>query len=58
LTQRLYLAVRNIAGRHGIIVIASIHQPNWETYALFDKLLLLARGRTMYLGPTGKLAPR
>ena len=44
--------VKNIARRHGVIVVASIHQPNWETFALFDKLLLLARGRTMYFGPT------
>lgn len=48
--------VRNFATRHNVIVIASIHQPNWETFALFDKLLLLAQGRTMYYGPIGKPA--
>lgn len=34
-----------------MVVIASIHQPNWESIALFDSLLLLAQGRTMYFGP-------
>ena len=43
--------VRDYARRHGVIVIASIHQPNWETFAMFDKLLLLAQGRTMFYGP-------
>lgn len=42
-----------MAAEHGMIVIASIHQPNWETFALFDKLLLLAQGKTMYSGPIG-----
>ena len=37
-----------------MIVIASIHQPNWNTFALFDKVLLLAQGRTMYFGPVSK----
>jgi hypothetical protein len=33
-------------------VIATIHQPNWETFSLFDKLLLLANGKMVYSGPT------
>ena len=48
LTQ--FLAVKNLARTHNILVIASIHQPNWETFALFDKLLLLASGRVVYSG--------
>lgn len=47
--------VKNFAQRHNVVVIASIHQPNWETFALFDKLLLLAQGRQVYYGPTGML---
>lgn len=35
-----------------LIVIASIHQPSTSTFELFDKLLLLSKGRTCYLGPT------
>ena len=45
--------VKNFAQRHEVIVIATIHQPNWETFSLFDKLLLLAQGRTMFFGATG-----
>jgi ABC-type multidrug transport system ATPase subunit len=32
------------------IVIATIHQPNSEIYASFDKLLLLRKGETVYIG--------
>lgn len=55
-SREVLSAIRNVARRHGILIVASIHQPNWETFALFDKLLLLARGRTMYFGPTDRLA--
>jgi hypothetical protein len=34
-----------------LIVIASIHQPSTTTFQLFDKLLLLSRGRSHYFGP-------
>ncbi|TDL20626.1 P-loop containing nucleoside triphosphate hydrolase protein [Rickenella mellea] len=54
-SREVLLAIRNIAIEHNMIVIASIHQPNWETISLFDKLLLLAQGRTMYAGPVDKL---
>jgi ABC-type multidrug transport system ATPase subunit len=33
-------------------VICTIHQPSPATYALFDKLLLLAEGRVIYFGPS------
>ncbi|KAI0048707.1 P-loop containing nucleoside triphosphate hydrolase protein [Auriscalpium vulgare] len=55
-SREVVLAVKSIARRHGMLVIASIHQPNWETFALFDKLLLLAQGRAVYFGPTTHLA--
>lgn len=42
--------VRNIAKKHNILVIASIHQPSTTTFELFDKLLLLSRGKTAYNG--------
>lgn len=34
----------------GKTVICTIHQPSSELYAMFDKLLLLAEGRTAFLG--------
>ncbi|CAD6891369.1 unnamed protein product [Tilletia caries] len=46
------LKIRSLAKSHNIAVICTIHSPNWETFSLFEKALLLARGRTMYLGPT------
>ncbi|CBZ27176.1 ABC transporter-like protein [Leishmania mexicana MHOM/GT/2001/U1103] len=33
------------------IVIFSIHQPSQEIYELFDKVLLLSRGMSIYCGP-------
>ncbi|KAH9935196.1 P-loop containing nucleoside triphosphate hydrolase protein [Epithele typhae] len=48
-------AIKTFAQRHGVIVIATIHQPNWETFSLFDKLLLLAHGKEVYYGPISRL---
>jgi len=42
-------AVRILASQNRTI-IATIHQPSPPTYALFDKLLLLAEGRVIYYG--------
>ncbi|KAF2837618.1 putative ABC transporter [Patellaria atrata CBS 101060] len=47
--------VRNIAKRHNLLVIASIHQPSTATFDLFDKLLLLSEGKTAYNGPVPKV---
>ncbi|KAG8788268.1 hypothetical protein FRC16_001422, partial [Serendipita sp. 398] len=37
-------------------VIASVHQPNSKIYQLFDKVLVLSRGKELYFG-MGGLAP-
>jgi ABC-type multidrug transport system ATPase subunit len=34
-----------------MIVIASIHQPSTSTLLLFDNVLLLSQGKTVYYGP-------
>jgi hypothetical protein len=40
-----------------MIVIASIHQPSTTTLELFDNVLLLSQGKTVYYGPpTGSTA--
>ncbi|TCD65881.1 hypothetical protein EIP91_002041 [Steccherinum ochraceum] len=54
-SREVLVAIRDIARKQGMVVIASIHQPNWETFAVFDKLLLLARGQTMFFGPIDQL---
>ncbi|KAI9344176.1 P-loop containing nucleoside triphosphate hydrolase protein [Zopfochytrium polystomum] len=43
--------VKHDAESTGRIVIATIHQPSWELLCLFDKVLLLAGGSTVYYGP-------
>ncbi|KAK4537867.1 hypothetical protein CDCA_CDCA14G3892 [Cyanidium caldarium] len=48
---QLVLALRNIA-RMGVALVITIHQPSARVLALSDRLLMLARGRTVYFGPT------
>jgi ABC-type multidrug transport system ATPase subunit len=36
-----------------MVVIASIHQPSTSTLLLFDNVLLLSQGKTVYFGPPG-----
>ncbi|KAI9696339.1 MAG: hypothetical protein M1820_008181 [Bogoriella megaspora] len=42
--------VKSIAAKHKLLVVASIHQPSTTTFQLFDRLLLLSQGRTIYNG--------
>lgn len=41
--------------RSGRAVICTIHQPQAKTFALFDKLVLLSKGRICYYGPTNRV---
>lgn len=43
--------LKNLAKNHNMIIVASIHQPSTHVFYSFDKLLLLSRGRTAYIGP-------
>ncbi|CAG8978076.1 hypothetical protein HYALB_00000748 [Hymenoscyphus albidus] len=43
--------IKEATQRKNLIVIASIHQPSTTTFQLFDKLLLLSKGRSHYFGP-------
>ena len=45
--------VRRLAKEQNVLVVCTIHQPNFDTFSLFDRLLLLAGGQVMYDGPTG-----
>lgn len=40
-----------LAGNEGMTVVASIHQPSSETFALFHSLCLLSYGKVVYFGP-------
>lgn len=43
-------AVKDLAIKYKMIVVATIHQPSPETFELFDRLLVLGAGRTIYFG--------
>ncbi|KAJ4407426.1 hypothetical protein N0V91_004010 [Didymella pomorum] len=43
--------VKELAKKHRFLVVASIHQPSTTTFELFDKLLLLSKGKVAYNGP-------
>lgn len=36
---------------HGRTIVCTIHQPQSSIFKMFDKILLLAQGRAMYMGP-------
>lgn len=43
----------------GVTVAAVIHQPSYETFCMFDDLVLLAKGgRTAYCGPQASVQVR
>ncbi|KAK5087862.1 hypothetical protein LTR05_002077 [Lithohypha guttulata] len=48
--------ISSVAKKHGLVIIASIHQPATTTFQLFDQLLLLAKGRTCYFGPVQEVS--
>ena len=48
-------AVRNLANQ-GITVICTIHQPSSATFALFNTVLLISNGKTLYFGTTADSA--
>lgn len=50
-------AIRGLAKKHGIAVLATIHSPNWEIFRCFDKTLLLSKGRTIYQGEVEGVKP-
>src|SRR3954470_877532 len=48
-------SIRTLAQRENLIVIATIHQPNWGTLSQFDNILLLSEGQTCYEGKVNDL---
>jgi ABC-type multidrug transport system ATPase subunit len=37
--------------RGGVTVVATIHSPSAAAFAMFDRVLMLARGHTVFFGP-------
>ena len=38
-------------------VLATIHQPSYEIFKLFDRVILLSEGYTIYNGPPEQVKP-
>ena len=55
---RIILSMLSTCARSGMCVVASIHQPRLADYQMFDRLLLLAKGRLLYGGRSAGLQPR
>lgn len=47
--------IRSLAHKEGRTVACTIHSPSSELFALFDDVLLLAKGQTVYHGPANGL---
>jgi ABC-type multidrug transport system ATPase subunit len=41
----------------GVTVCATIHSPSQYCFNLFDRLMMLVKGRVVYFGTTGEAAP-
>ncbi|PWN39927.1 P-loop containing nucleoside triphosphate hydrolase protein [Ceraceosorus guamensis] len=50
--HQVMTSIAGFARRYNIAVCATIHSPNRDIFRLFGSVMLLARGRTMYYGPT------
>ncbi|KAJ2779847.1 hypothetical protein H4R18_003774 [Coemansia javaensis] len=48
---------RQMAHRRNLCTLMTIHQPSAEMVALFDKLILLAQGKLVYMGPAAQAVP-
>jgi hypothetical protein len=45
--------LKDLAKKSNMTVICAIHQPRSQIWKLFDKILLLSEGQTVYYGPCG-----
>ncbi|KAM0675882.1 hypothetical protein GVAV_000658 [Gurleya vavrai] len=50
---RIIKILKELASK-GKTVVITIHQPSVEIFSLFDKLLLMTQGKTIYFGPANK----
>ena len=49
MAQNVVDVLKQLADK-GKTIICTIHQPSSQVYAMFDRILLMAEGRTAYLG--------
>ena len=48
------ISMMNIMATNGKTILCTIHQPSSELFAMFSQLLLLADGRTAFMGSSGQ----
>ena len=53
-TSNEIMTVAHSLARSGITVCATIHSPTPYTFRLFDRLLMLSRGKMIYFGHNGE----
>jgi len=53
----LALSLRKYAKDNEMIVLSSVHQPRSNIFSLFDRLLLLSKGSTVYYGSVAGAVP-
>ncbi|XP_046580538.1 protein white-like [Haliotis rubra] len=51
MAQNIVQTLQNMASK-GRTILCTIHQPSSEVFAMFDEVLLLAEGRTAFVGPS------
>ena len=56
MAQNIVEVLKSLAAK-GKTVICTIHQPSSEVFAMFDRILLMAQGRTAFLGPIDAALP-
>jgi len=56
MAESLVTALQQLAAQ-GRTIICTIHQPSSKVYAMSDSILLLAEGRTAYMGATADAIP-
>ena len=55
-SKRIVQLLRKEAER-GMAVLATIHQPSSDLFMMFDKIILLSEGYTIYTGPPTTVKP-
>jgi len=53
-TAEVVISTMRKLAQNGRTVICTIHQPNSQIFALFDQLILMAKGQMTYFGPVAK----
>jgi hypothetical protein len=53
--HKLMVTLKEVAMTHHRVMITSIHQPSQAIFSMLDRLLLLAKGTTVFSGPTAQI---